>query len=71
LVVADGTVESESRTLLELEDVARRYRHPSIIDVKVRRCWLGRGLLWECTGRRQRFLLVWHEMARFGMMACG
>ena len=32
---ADGTVESESRTLLELEDVARRYRHPSIIDVKV------------------------------------
>ncbi len=35
MLTADGTVESESRTLLELEDVARRYRHPSIIDVKV------------------------------------
>lgn len=32
---ADGTVESEGRTLLELEDVARTYKHPSIIDIKV------------------------------------
>ena len=33
---ADGTVESEGRTLLELEDVARAYKHPSIIDIKAR-----------------------------------
>ena len=32
---ADGTVESEGRTLLELEDVVRTYKHPSIIDIKV------------------------------------
>ncbi|KAK9811655.1 hypothetical protein WJX72_007711 [[Myrmecia] bisecta] len=29
------TVELDGRKLLELEDVARRYRHPSIIDIKV------------------------------------
>lgn len=29
-------MESEGRTLLELEDVARTYKHPSIIDIKAR-----------------------------------
>ena len=33
--IADGTVEIEGPLLLELEDVAKRYRHPSIIDIKV------------------------------------
>lgn len=30
-----GVVEIDSVTLLELEDVAKRYRHPSIIDIKL------------------------------------
>eukprot|EP00891_Asterochloris_glomerata_P004565 jgi/Astpho2/4565/Aster-00147 len=30
-----GTVEIDGPLLLELEDVAKRYRHPSIIDIKV------------------------------------
>lgn len=30
-----GVVEMTSVTLLELEDVAKRYRHPSIIDIKL------------------------------------
>lgn len=30
-----GVVEMDNVTLLELEDVAKRYRHPSIIDIKL------------------------------------
>lgn len=33
--VAVGVVEIDNVTLLELEDVAKRYRHPSIIDIKL------------------------------------
>lgn len=33
---ADGVTQHEdARTLLELEDLARAYRHPCIIDIKV------------------------------------
>ena len=32
---ADGVIELNGVTLLELEDVAKRYRHPSIIDIKL------------------------------------
>lgn len=32
---AVGVVEIDNVTLLELEDVAKRYRHPSIIDIKL------------------------------------
>lgn len=32
---ADGVVEAEGRTFLELEDLTRNYRRPSIIDIKV------------------------------------
>ena len=35
LLVAVGVVEMDNVTLLELEDVAKRYRHPSIIDIKL------------------------------------
>ena len=31
----DGTVQSEDCLLLELEDVAKAYKRPSIIDIKV------------------------------------
>jgi hypothetical protein len=31
----DGTVQSEDCLLLELEDVAKVYKRPSIIDIKV------------------------------------
>ena len=34
-MVAVGVVEMDNVTLLELEDVAKRYRHPSIIDIKL------------------------------------
>jgi inositol-polyphosphate multikinase len=34
-VCADGTLDLDGRTLLELEDVARGYRRPSIMDVKI------------------------------------
>ena len=32
---ADGLVQLDGSLLLELEDVAREYRHPSIVDIKV------------------------------------
>jgi hypothetical protein len=32
---ADGVVETDGRTFLELEDLTRNYRRPSIIDIKV------------------------------------
>lgn len=32
---ADGVLELNGVTLLELEDVAKQYRHPSIIDIKL------------------------------------
>ena len=35
LAYAVGVVEMNNVTLLELEDVAKRYRHPSIIDIKL------------------------------------
>ncbi len=35
LTPAVGVVEMDKVTLLELEDVAKRYRHPSIIDIKL------------------------------------
>lgn len=35
LVCADGTVQGEDCLLLELEDVAKAYKRPSIIDIKV------------------------------------
>ena len=32
---ADGLIEVDGRQLVELEDVTRRYKHPSIADIKV------------------------------------
>ena len=32
---AVGVVDMDKVTLLELEDVAKQYRHPSIIDIKL------------------------------------
>jgi hypothetical protein len=32
---ADGMIEVEGRQLVELEDVTRHYKHPSIVDIKV------------------------------------
>ena len=37
---ADGVREADGRVLLELEDLARYYNHPAIMDIKVgRRTW--------------------------------
>lgn len=33
--IADGVVTVGQRTLLELEDLARGYRHPCIVDIKI------------------------------------
>ena len=35
LLRTDGVVELEGTILVELEDVAKGYRHPSIVDIKV------------------------------------
>lgn len=35
MFAADGVLELNGVTLLELEDVAKQYRHPSIIDIKL------------------------------------
>lgn len=35
LNAADGTIEVGGRQLVELEDVTRQYKHPSIADIKV------------------------------------
>lgn len=35
LCTAVGVVEMQGTILVELEDVAKGYRHPSIVDIKV------------------------------------
>eukprot|EP00955_Chlamydomonas_euryale_P065694 359317-Chlamydomonas_euryale.AAC.1 len=45
----DGTLAHEGRNLLALEDVARQYKKPCVLDVKVRGC--GRIGCWGVDGR--------------------
>ena len=57
---ADGvTQHSDGRTLLELEDLARAYRHPCIMDIKVTRgpAPVVRSPAWEVAGLRAH---GWH-----------
>lgn len=35
LYPADGLIEVDGKQLVELEDVTRFYKHPSIVDIKV------------------------------------